>query len=59
MAHKDMGFELIKRVIDDLAEHGKPESMPRMMGRSINVMIVPVKRTKSGAAAEKEKNDDA
>ena len=58
MAHKDMGFELMKRVIEDLAEYGKAESMPRMMGRSINVMIVPVKRTKSGAV-EKEKNDDA
>ena len=67
MAHKDMGFELIKRVIEDLSEHGKAESIPRMMGRNISVMITPVKRTKSGGGkdasddevSQKEKNDNA
>ena len=44
MAHKDMGFELMQRVIKDLEEYGKPESPLKLMGRNITVTFTPVKK---------------
>lgn len=44
MAHKEIGFELINRVIEDLTEYGSSDSPPRLMGRSIIVNLTPVKK---------------
>ncbi len=41
MAHKELGFELIKKVVEDLTEYGVPESEPKMMGRNIIVFFAP------------------
>lgn len=46
MAHKDFGFELIKNVISDLEEHGKPDAEPKVVGRNIAVSFSPVKKGK-------------
>ena len=41
MAHQQLGIELLHRVADDVAEHGKVESMPRLEGRQMVMMIGP------------------
>lgn len=41
MAHKDMAFELIERVIADLEGHGDPDSKPKLQGRNITVNFAP------------------
>ena len=41
MAHKDIGFELINRVIVDLTEYGNAESTAKLMGRNITVVVAP------------------
>ncbi|MBN1863338.1 MAG: translation initiation factor IF-3 [Victivallales bacterium] len=41
MAHKDFGLDLVRKVIEDLDEHGKADSEPRMVGRSISVTLTP------------------
>ncbi len=41
MAHKDFGLELVKKVILDLEEHGKADSEPRVVGRSISLTLTP------------------
>ncbi|SNT71736.1 bacterial translation initiation factor 3 (bIF-3) [Paracoccus seriniphilus] len=41
MAHQDLGFELLNRVRDDVGEAGKIESMPKMEGRQMIMMIAP------------------
>jgi len=44
MAHKEFGFELMKDVIRDLEEYGKPEAPPKLNGRNITVTFSPVKK---------------
>lgn len=38
-AHRELGFELIKRVLVDCEELCQVDMQPRIMGRSINAMI--------------------
>jgi len=42
MAHKDIGFELINKVIEDIKEYGEAESTPKLLGRNIIVTFNPV-----------------
>jgi translation initiation factor IF-3 len=41
MAHQELGLELLNRVAADVAEEGKIESMPRLEGRQMVMMISP------------------
>ncbi|MFD1883838.1 translation initiation factor IF-3 [Paracoccus pacificus] len=41
MAHQQLGVELLNRVADDVAEAGKVESMPKLEGRQMVMMIAP------------------
>jgi len=43
MAHKEIGFELIDRVIEDLKEHGVPEMKPKLLGRNASLTFAPIK----------------
>ncbi len=40
-AHRELGFEMIKRVIDDLSEVASVESAPKMMGRTLMGILSP------------------
>ena len=42
-AHKDIGFQVIEKAIESLAECGKADSRPVLSGRIISVMVNPVK----------------
>lgn len=44
MAHKDIGFDLISRVVEDLTPYGKAESAPKLMGRNITAVITPLSK---------------
>jgi translation initiation factor IF-3 len=41
MAHQDLGLELLNRVRTDVGELGKVESMPKLEGRQMVMMIAP------------------
>lgn len=43
MAHQELGFKLLQRVQQDLAEHGAVEQMPKLEGRQL-VMVISPKR---------------
>ena len=43
MAHLELGRKLLERVADDVVEHGKIESMPRLEGRQMVMMINPTR----------------
>ena len=43
-AHKELGFEVVNRVIKDTAELTTVEQVPRMQGRFINAILVPKKK---------------
>lgn len=42
MAHIDLGRALLQRISADVTEHGKVESMPKMEGRQMVMMIGPL-----------------
>lgn len=43
MAHTDLGYKLLQRLIVDLEPYGKPEQMPRQDGKTAVTTIAPVK----------------
>jgi translation initiation factor IF-3 len=44
MAHQELGRKLLYRVADDITEIGKVDSMPKMEGRQMVMMINPLKQ---------------
>jgi len=40
-AHPEIGFQVVKRAIEELAGMGHPDSDPRLMGKQINLMLSP------------------
>ena len=42
MAHQNLGRELLLRVAEDITDHGKVDSMPKMEGRQMIMMISPL-----------------
>jgi translation initiation factor IF-3 len=49
MAHKEYGFKVVEEFIKELAPYGQPDAAPRLMGRSLNVMLSPLPRNKRAA----------
>ncbi len=41
MAHTEIGFEVIKKAIEELSSMGHPDSEPKLMGKQINIMLTP------------------
>jgi len=64
MAHTEIGFEVIKKFIEEITPFGHPDFTPKLVGRAINLMISPLPRTKraknphAGETIEPMKNDD-
>jgi translation initiation factor IF-3 len=46
MAHKEFGFGIVERFIQQLAPYGSPDSAAKLVGRSVNVMLTPLPRNK-------------
>src|SRR3954462_8114644 len=42
MAHTDIGFNLMKKAVVDLAGMGHPDAEPKLIGRNIHVMLTPL-----------------
>ncbi|MFA5687733.1 MAG: translation initiation factor IF-3 [Kiritimatiellales bacterium] len=42
-AHRDLGFELMQRIVQDCVEVAAVEQAPRLMGRNLSMMLVPKK----------------
>jgi len=45
MAHQDLGRKLLLRVAEDVKDTGKVDSMPKMEGRQMVMMINPLKQS--------------
>ncbi len=62
MAHTEIGFEVMKRAVVELAGMGHPDSDPKLIGRNINVMLSPLpanKRKPKFSAEEETPEDDS
>ncbi len=46
MAHKEFGFDVIKKLLAQVAPFGHPDFEPKLVGRGIHVMITPLPRNK-------------
>ncbi len=46
MAHTEFGFRVVRQFIADIAPWGHPDFEPKLTGRSINVMVSPLPKTK-------------
>lgn len=46
-AHKEVGFEVVKRFLKEVAAYGQADSPPKMLGdRDLNVLVSPLPRDK-------------
>lgn len=45
-AHKEYGFETVKKFVSDLSPYGKADTEPRKAGRGITVMLAPLSPSK-------------
>ena len=43
MAHQELGMQLLKRIEEDLKEHGTVEQFPRLEGRQMVMILAPKK----------------
>ena len=46
MAHTEFGFQVIEKFIAEVAPYGHPDFKPKLVGRSITLMISPLPRNK-------------
>ena len=46
MAHTEVGFQVIRKFLSEIAPYGHPDFEPKLLGRGINVMISPLPRNK-------------
>jgi len=44
MAHRDLGYKIVNRLIQDIGDAGAVEFMPRMEGTTLHAIIAPTKK---------------
>jgi translation initiation factor IF-3 len=44
MAHKDMGFDLINKIIEELVPYGTADNRPKLAGRNIMLTFSPISK---------------
>jgi translation initiation factor IF-3 len=44
MAHRDLGYKIINRLILDIGDAGLVEFMPRMEGTTLHAILAPTKK---------------
>ena len=44
MAHRDLGYNIINRLIQDIGDAGTVEFMPRMEGTTLHAILAPTKK---------------
>ena len=54
MAHRDLGYKIINRLILDIGDNGLVEFMPRMEGTTLHAIIAPSKKAEQQQAAPKK-----
>jgi translation initiation factor IF-3 len=57
MAHKELGFQQVEKMVNILTPYGHPDAPAKLIGKGINVMISPLpraKRAKNPRQAERD-----
>jgi translation initiation factor IF-3 len=58
MAHTELGFDVMKRAVTELAGMGHPDADPKLIGRNINVMLTPLPANKRKPKFHVEETDE-
>jgi translation initiation factor IF-3 len=58
MAHTEIGFEVMKRAVVELAGMGHPDAEPKLIGRNIHVMLTPLPINKRKAKFQVKEPDE-
>jgi len=56
MAHTEFGFQVVEKFIAEVAPYGHPDFQPKLVGRSITLMISPLPRNKRAKPPQGEEN---
>lgn len=59
MAHTEFGFQVVQKFIAEITPFGHPDFQPKLIGKSINVMISPLPRAKRAKNPNENPNPDA
>lgn len=59
MAHTEFGFQVINKFITDIAPYGHPDFQPKLIGRSITLMISPLPRNKRAKNPRQDERSEA
>ncbi len=59
MAHRDLGYKIINRLIMDVGEAGLVEFMPRMEGTTLHAILAPAKKSEAAPKKPAGKPGDA
>ena len=59
MAHRELGWKMLQRLIDDLAEAGQVEARPKQEGRNLSAIIAPKKATSKGSSSSQRATPSA
>ena len=59
MAHTEFGFQVIQKFITEITPFGHPDFQPKLIGKSINVMISPLPRAKRAKNPNENPNPNA
>jgi len=57
MAHTEFGFQLIEKFLKEIVPYGHPDSIPKLVGRAINVMLSPLPRAKRAKNPHEAENE--
>ncbi len=58
-AHPEYGNKLMQKMIEDVKDCGRPEVMPKLMGRSITMMVSPARGAKKTADSQADDEQEA
>jgi translation initiation factor IF-3 len=59
MAHTEFGFQVIEKFLAEIAPYGHPDFEPKLVGRSITLMISPLPRNKRAKHPRGEEGNEA
>lgn len=59
MAHRELGYQIINRLIQDVGEGGVVEFMPRMEGTTLHAILAPGKKVESAKKPEAARSEPA
>ncbi len=50
MAHRELGYAIVNRLIQDIGDNGVVEFMPRMEGTTLHAILAPGKKAEAAKA---------